>query len=110
MLKICPVCSNEFETRLRHKKYCGDECRRRFSNSELNVRRQQYVKEFLAENPINCKGCGIEFIRTNGSQIYHSPECRAEFHEKHRVDCYVPLTLSPEETAKVKTYIEMLRS
>lgn len=50
MLKKCPICQKEFETKWKFKKYCGEDCRIVF-NSKVRYGesfREEKLKEYLS--------------------------------------------------------------
>lgn len=65
MIKKCPVCGVEFETNIKNKKYCSDECRKQARNQR---KREARLKEK------KCKYCGKTFIG-NDKTVYCSDDC-----------------------------------
>lgn len=72
MIRVCPVCGEEFETLHAFKKYCSKECAYKH---KLDVDRKRR-EEFRAKRvPINCKICGREFMPIRKDQKYCSKKC-----------------------------------
>lgn len=67
MLKTCPFCHKDYETKSLRRRFCGDLCQRRFHN------RQRQIPMNL---PVACRVCGVDFFRTHGSQRICSDECK----------------------------------
>ena len=79
--KFCAICGKEFEP-VGSQKYCSPECakkafkasRRKYRRKYRQAKREERKKNLLTNGKI-CAICGDEFIPTNGSQKYCSPEC-----------------------------------
>ena len=66
-LQTCPICHKEFDKK-GNRKYCS-ECKSKYS----------YPKNKKRE-PIKCKNCGKEFIKTGSNQKYCSTKCKQRYY------------------------------
>lgn len=87
----CEDCGKVFETTLRVKRFCSEECRRRtekrrWKRKKLHaVQERRFTKTGLMPGESRCRICGTVFERINNNSCYCSQECRAIGHEETKV-------------------------
>lgn len=87
VVKICPICLKEFETKLRQAKYCSDDCQR--EKSRIHMREFQRAKRGLrVELTRNCIVCEKEFTPGHMANKICSDECHIERQRRYNATSY----------------------
>lgn len=79
IMKVCPICENQFETTYSCKKYCSKECKNIANNQmRLDAYKKKKKSKKKKEQKI-CKGCNKTFSTSRPYQKFCSRECRRKF-------------------------------
>lgn len=82
VLVTCPHCGKEFVRGRYRRKYCSDECQKKFNTAKHCKKKTDTGKT------VACPICGTEFVTKNQHHKYCSRECYAEaqhrLHKKQR--------------------------
>lgn len=103
MIKTCPICGKEFETKVEHKRFCSPECKKEKDNFArfakyhhekpdaqiISKCRERYGKhlnpELIQSRKSTCIVCGKEFETKVGHKKFCSVICQQRyFRKKHK--------------------------
>jgi len=77
VVKQCKYCQNEFYSR---RKFCSTECKDEWHKKQKRIANEEKHKR----NPIQCRGCGEEFIPYRDDQIWCSSQCKTNAHAEEQ--------------------------
>ena len=90
---VCRICGADFVTEVHNRIYCSTECyaegQRRRNLERYQEQQKKAPKKLDAPRQKGvCAICGITFTPTNGNNIYCSPKCYAENHNRINREWY----------------------